>query len=446
MSNIYDRIPDFSLVMPSYNEEASLKKTVPSLVECFMRERVDLQLVLVDNGSTDQTGKIIDGLIAEGLPITKLRLEVNQGYGNGIIRGFEHCRAPLVGFLHADGQVSAEDVLTIYRLMVGAEGRVLVKARRKFRRESWRRKIVSVWYNSIMLVLFGWVGSMDINASPKILSRKHLNAMQLVSRDWFLDPEIMIKAKYLNLRVAEVDVEGHPRLGGVSNVRLGTCLEFIKNILFYRIGGYLSSWRNSAETVNAIERLKSSEKASDMVSAGTFLKAGSTIKQAVSHPTQGKVEEFCVANLLERVRVLEQKRHEDPRGFVQKILTLSQCGGDLVRGEVYATTANPGEVKGNHFHRWMGEWFSVIQGDGIVELCDPETGRRLSIPINGSQPCTVYVPAGLAHAVINTGGSPMICIAVAEAEHDPQDVFPYIVWPSTSKANFRNEGMKQGRD
>src|SRR5688572_25050140 len=76
--------PELSLVMPCYNEEACLGETAPALVDAFADEGIKLELVLVDNGSRDRTGQIIDELRARGLPITKVTIAVNRGYGHGI--------------------------------------------------------------------------------------------------------------------------------------------------------------------------------------------------------------------------------------------------------------------------------------------------------------------------------------------------------------------------
>ena len=50
-----DRVPDLSLAMPCYNEEDCLGRTVPPLVETFQKAGINLELVLVDNGSVDRT-------------------------------------------------------------------------------------------------------------------------------------------------------------------------------------------------------------------------------------------------------------------------------------------------------------------------------------------------------------------------------------------------------
>lgn len=129
------------------------------------------------------------------------------------------------------------------------------------------------------------------------------------------------------------------------------------------------------------------------------------------------------------VRIVRQPRHEDSRGFLQKIITSSQVHGDFPQGEIYVSAGYPGMPKGNHYHLEMGEWFAVVQGSGIIEICDPQNGKRRTIPLETSQPTVVYVPKGLAHAVVNTGEDVLICVVAAEREHDPDDVYPYQVWP-----------------
>ena len=394
-----DWTPTVSLAMPCYNEEGCLAETAPQLVEAFLAEGIDLELVLVDNGSNDRTSQIIDDLMAKGLPITKVTIAVNRGYGSGIVRGLEACRAPLIGYLCADGQVAPEDVVRAYRLTAHREERVLAKVRRRFRQDSWRRKLVSIIYNGLMQGVFGWLGAIDINGSPKIFSRQAFAAMQLRSDDWFLDPELILKARELGLRVIEIDVEGYARFGGASHVRRQTMVEFLQNIWHYRTSGYMKQWR--AESAAFRE-----ERSHDRIPERPHGAAQST------RPP------------MERIQIVEQRRVEDSRGFLQKILTASQVGGKVPQGEVYVTAALPGESKGHHFHRRMGEWFAVVQGSGRLVLADVATGERKEIEFGTQRPRTIYVPAGLAHAVENVGADLLICVAWAEREHDPTDVFP----------------------
>jgi glycosyltransferase involved in cell wall biosynthesis len=407
--------PEISLVMPCYNEEACLAETAPAVVDAFAQEGIRLELVLVDNGSRDRTSEIIDDLMLRGLPITKVVIDVNRGYGNGIRTGLDACRAATIGYLCADGQVAPEDVVRTFRLMEGREERVLAKVRRRFRQDSWKRKITSITYNGLMLIAYGGLGAIDLNGSPKLFSKKHYDRMRLVSDDWFLDPEIMIKTKHLGLRVIEIDVEGYARHGGVSNVKRQTIFEFLRNIWRYRFGNGITEWRQFILD----ERQKGNRGPASLVPAAT--------------PSTGWRQAFRQSGIT-GVRVIRQNRFEDNRGFLQKILTASQCDGHPPRGEVYVTSALPGEAKGNHYHQRMGEWFAVVKGHGSLEVCDPASGARISVPLTAVEPGTVYVPAGMAHAVVNRGEEELICVAWAEAEHDPSDVQAYQVWPTVMPA------------
>ena len=231
-----ENIPALSLVLPCYNEEDVIGNTAVHLIKVFRAMDVDLELVLVDNGSVDDTGKIIDKLIADGYPVVKEAVTVNQGYGNGVLRGIKASRGKIVGFVCADGQVEAEDVAKTYRIAAQMKEDRLVKVRRRFRMDGLVRKCVSNFYNLLTNVRFGGLGSIDINGNPKKIPREYIERMNLQSKDWFLDAEIMIKAKKLGLEVYEFNVLSQMREGGSSNVNAGTCWEFIINLLKYRFG------------------------------------------------------------------------------------------------------------------------------------------------------------------------------------------------------------------
>lgn len=228
--------PDLSLVLPCHNEEALVRQTATRLIEAFRAARVDLELVLVDNGSRDATGEIIEEMVAEGLPVAKAAVPVNEGYGNGVLTGLRHCRGRWVGFMCVDDQVHPNDVVRLFEIAAKSKTPKLFKVRRRFRLDGRFRRVVSFAYNVLTTLLFGDLGSMDLNANPKILPAAHLQAMHLQSKDWFLDAEVMIKAKRMGLPVYEMNVFALMRAEGVSHVRPATCWEFIKNLLYFRFG------------------------------------------------------------------------------------------------------------------------------------------------------------------------------------------------------------------
>jgi len=238
-------VPDVSIVVPCYNEESALELTMPPLCDTFREAGVRLEVILVDNGSIDRTSEVIDRLIARGLPVKKGVVPVNQGQGLGFVTGFKLCNGRFAGNLCADGQVEPEDVLSVYRAVAAAEIPCVGKARRRYRQDSWVRKIVSICYNFLMIVLFPGIHTLDVNGNPKILPTAAMKKMELSSRDWFLEAEIMLKASYLHLPVIEIDVFGQLRQGGKSHVRVSTVVEFIQNIIRCRFGLLWPEWEKA---------------------------------------------------------------------------------------------------------------------------------------------------------------------------------------------------------
>jgi len=242
-----DAAPDVSFIMPCYNEEAVLTYTIPRFVKAFREAGYRLELVAVDNGSKDRTGEILQALTTSYPEVVPHRVEVNQGYGYGLLSGIPHCTAPWVGMIPADGQVDAEDVVRLYEAVAATDGRVLGKVRRRFRMDGFRRKVVSVSYNLFIRLLWPQLQSIDVNGTPKILPRTILHAMDLKSKNWLLDPEIMIKAHYMGLTVLEFNAFARMRGGGVSHVRMGTLWEFFQYLLAFR---FSKKWRQDFQATS----------------------------------------------------------------------------------------------------------------------------------------------------------------------------------------------------
>lgn len=115
------------------------------------------------------------------------------------------------------------------------------------------------------------------------------------------------------------------------------------------------------------------------------------------------------------VRVEPIQVFADERGALHKLLP------GAVPGEVYLVRARPGARRGDHLHRRMGEWFTALSGRGLLRVAEPDGGARADYSLDGVR---VYVPAGLAHAVIATGAEDFVVLAFADRAHDPDDVFP----------------------
>lgn len=129
---------------------------------------------------------------------------------------------------------------------------------------------------------------------------------------------------------------------------------------------------------------------------------------------------------LDGVQILRGRRRGDARGWLHVALGASQLPDGAAFGELYVVqTTAEGDRRGDHLHRAMDEWFSVVQGCADLELRDPNSGAGRSIRLQDDEATTVRVPAGLAHCLVQRGPDPMIAVVFASAEHDEGDVVPF---------------------
>ena len=99
----------FSIVLPCYNEE----KNITIILERFKKfiKTNDIELILVNNGSTDNSDAIIKKLLPKYGFAKTLKLEINQGYGYGITQGLNYAKGQFLCYTHADMQTDPQDVL-----------------------------------------------------------------------------------------------------------------------------------------------------------------------------------------------------------------------------------------------------------------------------------------------------------------------------------------------
>ncbi len=232
---------ELSLVVPLYNEEASVNRVVGPLLKVLEDGGIPYELVLVNNGSSDGTGPLLEQWAQRSPAVRLVTVAVNEGYGWGIIQGLRQAQGKYVGFMSGDGQIQPQDPVRVYRAMI-ATGSAVAKVTRVVRGDGRLRRINSHCYNQLCRVLFG-VRSRDFNGTPKIVSRAVLEALDLSSRDWFIDAELMLKSRWLGYEVLEVPTEYLARPSGRSKVRFSAVWEFLANIVHARWGGRFQQWK-----------------------------------------------------------------------------------------------------------------------------------------------------------------------------------------------------------
>ena len=224
--------PDLSLAVPFYDEEPNVEPVLRGLTSALHGEGVSFEILAVDNGSGDRTGERIRAAAEADHTVRPVTVPFNRGYGYGVLQGLRRARGRVVGYTWGDGQVSPEDLLRVYRAL-HAEGADLSKAWRRERHDGPFRLIQTRIYAVVFTLLFGR-RVLDPNGCPKLFRREALARIAPRASDWLLDPEIMVRAPRLGLRVTNVPVVFHRRSRGRSKVRPLTAFSFFLGLLRLR--------------------------------------------------------------------------------------------------------------------------------------------------------------------------------------------------------------------
>lgn len=220
---------ELSLVVPFHNEHACAEQSLTELTTLFESHGVGVEIVAVDNGSTDDTRAILQRVATRHSNIRVMPLEANQGFGGALIQGFEQVSGPLIGFTCGDGEVDPQDLERMYHVLkTGAVD--IAKGKRIFRKDGLWRRCLTFGYHLAVNILF-WLRISDVNGYPVLMTRKAFQQMRLVHKDYTISVEILLWARRLGLRIAEVDVIHRVRAGGRSHVRWYYPLLFLKGLL-----------------------------------------------------------------------------------------------------------------------------------------------------------------------------------------------------------------------
>mgnify|MGYP006083488131 FL=1 len=209
-----------SIVIPCYNEEGNLKKLILSCQEHLCSNFIEV--ILVDNGSTDGSQEIISSLIGSNDLLKSIRVEKNIGYGNGILKGLKYATGDYIGWTHADLQTDPKDVLRGFELM--GDENSFVKGVRKGRGVSENFFTIGMAiFESFLLKTFLW----EINAQPTLFHKNFFTEWDSPPDDFSLDLFAYFFAKKHKLKIKRFKVNFSNRYSGKSSWNNGLLSKFI---------------------------------------------------------------------------------------------------------------------------------------------------------------------------------------------------------------------------
>jgi glycosyltransferase involved in cell wall biosynthesis len=222
----------FSVVVPAYNESENLVILLPRLNSALAAMHEEYEIMLVDNASTDSTPQVV-AQFQETMPQFRYVSEPTLGYGRAVLAGLIASCGSYIGIIRADNQEKSEDLVRMFEATRAGQYAFYKAIRMHRRNDGVKRIIISFFFNTMFRLLFS-MRSRDLNATPKVMTRAFYEKVQLESKDWFIDAEMVIKAEKLGMKIGQMEIEYLPRLKGKSSVRLRHIFEFLGNMIQWR--------------------------------------------------------------------------------------------------------------------------------------------------------------------------------------------------------------------
>lgn len=218
-----------SIIIPCYNEEKNLPILVEKLTTLIKSTNHSLDIILVNNGSTDNSAAVLEQLLQNQTIIRSILVPVNQGYGYGLSQGFNSAKGDILACTHADMQTDPQAIIEAYdkylQLAPHTNQEILIKGRRI------NRPIIEQIFTFLMQTYANLklkTNLSDISAQPKLFSKTFWNNIHHnAPHDFALDLYLVHSMKKIGA-IHTIDVDYSLRQFGESTGGSGSWISRIK--------------------------------------------------------------------------------------------------------------------------------------------------------------------------------------------------------------------------
>jgi glycosyltransferase involved in cell wall biosynthesis len=234
-----------SIIIPAYNEEERISGRIQSLTSYFNRVVGEYELLVITDGCTDKTPKIVSEHVNENPKVKLFNFPDRLGKGGAIIEGFKLARGDIIAITDADSSVPPEE---IFRLVREAEDYDVVIGSRYARgskllaRETFLRYFLGRSFNALTKLMFWRLRKVnDTQCGAKVLKR---SVVKRVLRDLFItgfavDVNLIYSAMRMRFKVKEVGItythveHGSKVSKSLAKLVMGMFFSLIKLRLYY---------------------------------------------------------------------------------------------------------------------------------------------------------------------------------------------------------------------
>jgi len=246
--------PNFSIVIPAYNEAARIPATLREVVECIRKNGWFAEVIVVDDGSSDATAEVVRSFAATAPEVRLMQNPGNRGKGYSVRSGLLQAHGEVVMFTDADLSAPMEEAQGLFGAIAGgadiAIGSRWLERTRQTIRQPLYRQVFGRCFNGVTRFVMG-LPFADTQCGFKAFTRAAAQTvfqLQTIER-WGFDPEILFIALKRGYRIQEVPVSwAHDERSRISYLKDG--MKMLQEIAIVRWNALLGRYSKPVERIH----------------------------------------------------------------------------------------------------------------------------------------------------------------------------------------------------
>ena len=199
--------PFITIVAPCYNEEAILKTNINTIINYLASKTYQWEVLIINDGSSDRTGEIADELEIQNKLVRVIHHPVNLNLGNALQTGFRNAKGEIIVVLDIDLSYAVEIIEKLVDNIILKNADIVIASPYmkggKVTAVPFLRKIMSKWVNRFMKFSAQDKYS-TFTGMVRAYRTSFIRSVNLKTRDYEINPEIMYKAMILRARIVEI--------------------------------------------------------------------------------------------------------------------------------------------------------------------------------------------------------------------------------------------------